>query len=173
MGWGLPCVLNGDLNGNPNLILSTTDVHALGSCDDIGPQLPHRGILSSPNKPLGFVSSCFRIFGALPKSRDLLGYLFELSGAVEIRRIGFRFKMGELSLAGLIEAYGGQPETDGGNAQYDRKGSYDGLVVVLSLDPLKPSFAEQKRSSNEGGAVILIIVVGGLLIVLRLNQAQR
>lgn len=87
-------------------------------------------------------------------------------------------KMLELPFTGPPELIGSEPKTDCRDAEYDSEPGNYGLVVVVSLDPFKPSLAQKKSSSEEGGAVILIIVVVGLFTVLALsgkvtNSARR
>jgi hypothetical protein len=139
---------------------------------DIGAQLANGGAFGVPNKPARFANAIFSGVRALSQGRDLLGYLLELSCSVKIRSLGFRFNMGELS-APRLDRDLWWPVTDGRYSQDDCERSYNGLIVVVALDPLKPSFDEQKRSSKEGGAVILIIIVGDLFVVLWFYQAQR
>jgi hypothetical protein len=94
--------------------------------------------------------------GGLPRGSDR---------SLHIARLGLAAFPQQLSLpfSGFVQTDGSKPKSDSGERQYDSEARNDGLVVVVKLDPFKPSLAEQKRSSKEGGAVMLFVVVGGWL----------
>jgi hypothetical protein len=151
----------------PNDVEIPTVYHATNSVNRTGVHVfqENESLLSGIESPFGYFSRFLCGFGGLPCDGNGILHVAGLSKSGCAQHF-------ELPFPSLPKVDGGEPQADGGDAQHNREGRHHGLVVVIALDPLKPSFAKQKRPSKEGGAVILIIV-GGLFVVLWLYQAKR
>jgi hypothetical protein len=124
-----------------------------------------------------FISGCltrvfdFNIGNKAPRFRpEVLTVDYYVSSQLTF---GSAFRQHSLPFASFPEPNGCPPKPDGREGQNNGEPGDNGLVVVVSLDELKPPLREKKHSSREGGAILLVIVVGGLFGVFRLYQTGR